>query len=149
MAEVLLVDDDSSILLTLSIALRRRGHQVTVACDAQQALNQLGRQKFDFVVTDIRMPGMSGLELASRVGAVKSAPRIVLTSAHYDPMLAPNIAAQVAESFLPKPIDIEKLHALLSQPISPPTVPRREKPASNRKKQALFFRGAPPLAHAS
>lgn len=118
MADIILVDDDGSVLLTLSIALRRRGHTVTVACDAQQALNQMARHRYDFLVTDIRMPGMSGLELARRARAGNNSPRIILTSAHYDPSITPN-PAEVAEEFLPKPIDIEKLDAILNQVSSP------------------------------
>jgi DNA-binding NtrC family response regulator len=151
MARVLLVDDDSSVLLTLSIALQRRGHKVTVACDAQQALSQLARSHFDFLVTDIRMPGMSGLELASRAHATIDSPRVVLTSAHYDPQMSPNPAAQVAEEFFPKPVDIEKLDALLSQQ-SPPSPPSRDTkkstPNERRARVARFFGGNNPLPQA-
>jgi CheY-like chemotaxis protein len=126
MAEVLLVDDDSSVLITLSIALRRRGHEVTVACDGQQALSQMARQSFDFLVTDIRMPGMSGLELARRANAEPRPPQIVLTSAHYDPTIAPNPASQVAEAFLSKPIDVDQLNELLGKTPPAPPPPSRE-----------------------
>lgn len=108
MCSILLVDDDSSVLLTLSIALRRLGHSVTVAGDGEQALTQLRRQKFDAMISDIRMPGMSGLELAASVQEMENPPRIILTSAHYDPSLKPN-PAQIAEAFLQKPIEINVL----------------------------------------
>jgi len=108
MYSILLVDDDSSVLLTLSIALRRCGHNVTVAGDGEQALNQLHRQKFDAMISDIRMPGMSGLELAATVRELENPPRIILTSAHYDPSLSPN-PAEIAEAFLQKPIEIDTL----------------------------------------
>jgi CheY-like chemotaxis protein len=150
MAEVLLVDDDSSVLITLSIALRRRGHDVTVACDGQQALNQINRQHFDFLVTDIRMPGMSGLELARRAKAEPRPPRIVLTSAHYDPTIAPNPASQVADEFLPKPIDVDKLNELLSRtpppkpPISDPPPDLKEDRRSKPRQSSPFF-GSRPL----
>lgn len=114
MASILLVDDDSSVLLTSSIALRRCGHDVTLACDGLQALQQLNRHQFDFLVSDIRMPGMSGLELAARVNALPQAPRVVLTSAHYDPDLQPNPAA-IADAFLQKPLDIDALCHLLER----------------------------------
>ena len=112
MASILLVDDDSSVLLTSSIALRRCGHEVTSACDGLQALNHLRRQKFDVVVSDIRMPGMSGLELAARIQALPQSPRIVLTSAHYDANTEPNPAA-IADAFLQKPLDISALCEIL------------------------------------
>jgi DNA-binding NtrC family response regulator len=150
MAEVLLVDDDSSVLLTLSIALRRRGHAVTMACDAQQALKQLARRRFDFLVSDIRMPDMSGLELASRVQGAVDAPRIVLTSAHYDPQLAPNPVLSHVEEFLSKPIDVEKLDALLSrsQKPHPPRGGKLRRLAARRPRTPRLFRRSTPLPQA-
>ena len=110
MADVLLVDDDGSVLLTLAIALRRHGHSVTVACDAQQALSQLERRHFNFLVSDVRMPDMNGVELARRVSRRADAPRVILTSAHFNPQER----GEAVEVFLPKPVDPEQLHALLS-----------------------------------
>ena len=110
MAKILLVDDDGSVLLTLAIALRRRGHDVTVASDAQQALAQLRRHSFDFLISDVRMPGLSGLELASRVQDMAHPPRVILTSAY------PFIEGRenVSEAFLPKPLDVQQLNEHLN-----------------------------------
>jgi len=136
MCSILLVDDDSSVLLTLSIALRRRGHTVTVAGDGQQALNQLNRQKFDAMISDIRMPGMSGLELAAYVRKLKSPPRIILTSAHYDPSLKPN-PAEIAEAFMQKPIEIGVLCRLLEQGRRTRTSFRRHRDRTLRRAERL------------
>jgi CheY-like chemotaxis protein len=110
MANVLLVDDNGNILLTLAIALRRLGHKVTVSSDPCQALTLLKRQRFDFLVSDVRMPRMSGIELAAQAKRQKHVPRIILTSAYS------NVEARegVAEAYLRKPIDVQQLHGLLS-----------------------------------
>jgi len=110
MADVLLVDDDGSVLLTLTLALRRQGHNVTAACDARQALAHLSNHRFAFLISDVRMPGMSGLELARQAHHIENPPRIILTSAYS------NVETQedIVEAFLPKPIDIARLNALLS-----------------------------------
>ncbi|HEX8237045.1 MAG TPA: response regulator [Abditibacteriaceae bacterium] len=110
MANVLLVDDNGNILLTLAIALRRLGHKVTVSPDPCQALTLLKRQRFDFLVSDVRMPRMSGIELAAEAKRQKHVPRIILTSAYS------NVEARegVAEAYLRKPIDVQQLHELLS-----------------------------------
>lgn len=109
MADVLLVDDNGSVLLTLAIALRRRGHVVTTSEDAQQAIAALKQQRFDFLVSDVRMPGMSGVELASQARRLPYPPHIILTSAYS------NIDARegVADAYLRKPIDTQQLLRLL------------------------------------
>ncbi len=104
MAHILLVDDDTNVLLTLAIALRRRGHEVTVAQNGWQALNLLRREEFEFLISDVKMPGMTGIELAERAHDLPNAPIIVLTSA-----LDIDIEQSAAQHFLPKPLDVALL----------------------------------------
>lgn len=127
MADVLLVDDDGSVLLTLAIALRRHGHTVTVAGDAQQALQKLELHRFEFLVSDVRMPGMSGVELALHVSRQADAPRVILTSAHAQ--IPPREGEVVA--FFPKPVDPARLSDLLSSPPDAPTASGSDTPPSN------------------
>jgi CheY-like chemotaxis protein len=110
MADVLLVDDDGSVLLTLAIALRRQGHSVTVAGDAIQAMTHLHKIRFDFLISDVRMPGVSGLELAARARSLSNPPRVILTSAY--PFVEDRHS--VSEAFLQKPIDVHLLSAYLN-----------------------------------
>ncbi len=110
MAEVLLVDDDGSVLLTLAIALRRQGHTVTVAGDAFQAMTHLKKSRFDFLISDVRMPGISGLELAARARLLPGPPRVILTSAY--PFVEDRHS--VSEAFLQKPIDVQLLSQYLN-----------------------------------
>jgi CheY-like chemotaxis protein len=109
MADVLLVDDNGTVSMVMAIALRRYGHAVTVAEDARQALNYLQRHQFGFLVSDVRMAGMNGIELAIQARKLPHPPRIILMSAYS------NIEAYegIAEAFLRKPIDVKELHALL------------------------------------
>lgn len=110
MAEVLLVDDDGSVLLTLAIALRRQGHSITVAGDAFQAMTHLKKSRFDFLISDVRMPGISGLELAARARTLPAPPRVILTSAY--PFVEDRHS--VSEAFLQKPIDVHLLSEYLN-----------------------------------
>ncbi len=110
MADVLLVDDNGSVLLTLAIALRRRGHAVTMSSEGTQALAYLRQHRFDFLISDVRMPGMSGIQLATYVKQLPDPPHIILTSA-YSTLEA---REGLAEAFLRKPIDIAQLDTILS-----------------------------------
>lgn len=109
MAGILLVDDNGSVLLTLAIALRRRGHAVTVATSGDEALLLLQKKHFEVLISDVRMPGMSGIQLASQAQQLAAPPHIILTSA-YSTIEA---RAGLAEAFLRKPIDIVQLDAIL------------------------------------
>lgn len=113
MAHILLVDDDTNVLLTLAIALRRRGHEVTVAQNGWQALNLLRRGAFEFLISDVKMPGMTGIELAERAHDLPNAPVIVLTSA-----LDIDIENSPAQHFMPKPLDVTRLGEVLSEKVA-------------------------------
>ena len=108
MTQILLVDDDANVLLTLAIALRRAGHNVTMAQNGWQALNLLRCQSFAFLISDVKMPGMTGVELAKRAHDLSNPPRVILTSA-----LELDLSESVAEAFMPKPIDVARLNAFL------------------------------------
>jgi diguanylate cyclase (GGDEF)-like protein/PAS domain S-box-containing protein len=64
---LLLVDDEPNILNALSRALRRDGYRILTATGAKEALELLGREDIDVIVSDQRMPGMTGTELLSKV----------------------------------------------------------------------------------
>src|SRR5262245_12425657 len=66
---ILLVDDDANITTSLKLALRREPFQITCANSGAQALELLGKELFDVVVSDERMPGMQGSELLALVRA--------------------------------------------------------------------------------
>ncbi len=110
MAKILLVDDDESILFTSSLALRKRGHEVVVANSGEQALEQLNTRRFEFLISDIQMPGINGLELAEKVREIPDKPRVILMSAHYDEQRLP---VRLSQAFLQKPLDFDTLNQLL------------------------------------
>ncbi len=66
-ARILIVDDDPLVPRTLRILLRKHGHEVEAASDAEEALRQLGEKDFDVVISDINMPGADGFEVLRRV----------------------------------------------------------------------------------
>lgn len=83
-ARILLVDDNANGLAARKSVLQELGHRITTASCGATALEQLGAQKFDLVVTDYKMPRMDGLELIRRLR--KQAPElpIILISGYTD-----------------------------------------------------------------
>jgi DNA-binding NtrC family response regulator len=67
MANVLLVDDEQNILLTYKTVLERGGHRVATANTAEDAVRQFESEGADVIVTDMNMPGMSGIELVKLI----------------------------------------------------------------------------------
>lgn len=66
-AHILVVDDESAIRYSITKTLQRVGYQVDSASSGEEALQMLGQKNYDVVLTDIRMPGISGVELLARV----------------------------------------------------------------------------------
>jgi CheY-like chemotaxis protein len=77
-AHILVVDDEATIRLTLEMLLRRRGYAVTIASSGAEALALIEQQPFDLLLLDLKMPGMSGLEVAQRARALQPAAKILI-----------------------------------------------------------------------
>ncbi len=80
-ARVLVVEDDESIRRVLEFQLGEAGHAVTSLQDGESAAQYIAANDVDCVLTDVRMPGLSGIDLLRRIGAVQpETPVIVLTA---------------------------------------------------------------------
>jgi len=82
MSRVLVVDDEESLRLVLRTFLRKQGYEVETAGSAEEALEKYTAFAPDFVVTDVRMPGMSGLELTTTLRARGAQAVVILMSAY-------------------------------------------------------------------
>jgi two-component system nitrogen regulation response regulator GlnG len=105
---VWLVDDDASIRWVLERALRQGGMAPTAFDHADSALAALRRDRPDVLITDIRMPGRSGLELLTQIRASQPELPVIVMTAHSD--LDSAVAAYQGGAFeyLPKPFDIDQ-----------------------------------------
>lgn len=108
---VLVVDDDLSLRLTLALLLRARGFEVDQAASAEDALGRLARDRFDAVVSDVRMGGLSGFDLALRAKRAWPSLKVILMSGFCH---ADELAAVEVDGFTEKPPDLDRLVALLS-----------------------------------
>jgi phosphoserine phosphatase RsbU/P len=68
-AKILLVDDDQDVTEVMTGGLQRYGLQVTAYSDPEHALSQYKSKQYDMILLDVRMPGMTGFELAKRIWA--------------------------------------------------------------------------------
>src|SRR5512137_2859782 len=81
MARLLVVDDDEGLRSFLEAALSSEGHDVTLAVDGADALRKLDAATFDLVLTDLKMPGVDGLEVLRHVRAEHGGTQVILLTA--------------------------------------------------------------------
>ena len=115
---VWLVDDDASIRWVLERALRSDGMAPRAFEAAEPALDALRRESPDVLITDIRMPGASGLELLRRIRDARPALPVIVMTAHSDLGNAVSAYEGGAFEYLPKPFDIDQAVALVRRAAS-------------------------------
>jgi two-component system response regulator AtoC len=113
MARVLLVDDEENLRLALKTYLRKQGFDVVASASVDDALAQCEREAFDFVVTDVRMPGRTGLELLGELRAKHPATTVVVMSAYGSVDQALEAIRAGAYDYVAKPFKPEELGFVL------------------------------------
>ncbi len=115
---VWIVDDDASIRWVLERALRNGGLTPRLFDAAEPALDALRRDVPDVLMTDIRMPGRSGLELLSKIRESRPLLPVIVMTAHSDLGSAVSAYEGGAFEYLPKPFDIDQAVALVRRAAS-------------------------------
>ena len=110
---VLVVDDEDGIRNALERFLKRLGYRVLLAADAAQALAALAKDKPTALLSDIRMPNMSGVELVPKALAVDPDVAIIMLTAIDEPRTAIECLKLGAYDYLIKPVDLDELELSL------------------------------------
>jgi CheY-like chemotaxis protein len=119
---VLVVDDDPGVRDTISDLLRAEGCEVSTAGNGRVALDQLERERFDFVVSDVVMPEMDGYELYKAVRHMAPDTHVVLMTAFYydkDHILKRSRLEGLEGVLFKKPIDPDRLRQTLENLLEP------------------------------
>ena len=142
------VDDDEAMRDSMAFLLRAENFQVQTYADATAFLNALPQIKGGCVVTDVRMPGMSGIELLQRLRELKVSLPVIVVSGHGDVPLAVEAMKTGALDFIEKPFDDDvflravrmalSAHAVDSQrQAQKATINSRLESLSNREREVL------------
>lgn len=116
-SRILIVDDDPGQRSLLNIFLRTQGFETVTADSGQQALETLRTGKFDMMISDVRMPGLSGLETLRLARKEHANLPVLLVTAFTDIRDAVAAMRDGAVNYLAKPIDLDELMACVRQAI--------------------------------
>jgi signal transduction histidine kinase len=115
--QVLLVDDEPGILRVLGISLADRGYRVLTAESGEDALRVFHEARPEVILTDIKMPGMDGIELLKRIKAESPNTEVIMITGHGEMELAIQSLKYDASDFITKPINDETLDIALRRAI--------------------------------
>ena len=107
--KVLVVDDDPVVRKSFDRVLSSKGYAVITAGNGEEALRKLNEEKYDVVYTDVRMPGMRGLEVAEQVKARKPWTPVVIITGYGTEAAEARAKAAGVSSFLHKPLSPEMI----------------------------------------
>lgn len=112
---ILVIDDERSILTLVGSVALAEGFDVATTVDGGDALQQLTTRPADLVLVDLRMPGVTGLEVLRAIRDVNPNSRVVLMSGHATIDSAVTAVKLGAMDYLTKPFDLHRLRVLLSE----------------------------------
>jgi len=115
--KVLIVDDDSSIRNMLTIVLKKAGYDVTSSENGYIALDKLAKENFDLIISDIKMPGINGIELLKRIKAAHPEIPVIMITAYASANDAVEAMKLGAEDYITKPFNIDELKLIIDRAI--------------------------------
>lgn len=136
MPHILIVEDESSTAWALAEGLSDDGFTIDTFPSAEEALRWLRQGRSDLVITDYRLPGMSGLELAKKLSRGPNAQPVILVTAYGFPGSQPNLRANgISECFL-KPFQIDLLRQSVRRALAESDVRRPARSARMPRSKA-------------
>lgn len=116
---ILLVEDEPGIQLAIQGLLRREGYELRVAGSGMEALDQLARDDFDLLLTDLSLPdGVSGLDLARHVNESKLSTPVVLITAYGSERIEKEATELGVFDYVAKPFNNERVREVVRRALA-------------------------------
>ena len=113
--KLLLVDDEERFVLTLAERLRLRNYDTRIATNGEAAISEIQKERPDIVLLDLKMPGMSGLEILEKIKTEDSTIEVIMLTGQGDNQSCEDVLKAGASDFIVKPIDIENLMEVIEE----------------------------------
>ena len=118
MPTILVVDDELSMREFLKILLEKEGYSAITASDGKKAVKEIENEKIDLVISDIRMPGMGGLELLDTIKKSKPSLPFIMVTAFASPEDAVQAMKHGAYDYLTKPFKVDEIKEIISSALT-------------------------------
>jgi len=115
MENILVIDDEKSLIELLAVIFKKEGYGVMQAMSGEKALEILEKGGIDFVITDIRMPGLDGMEVLRRVKASHPDVPVVMITAYGTVQQAVEALKAGALDYVVKPFDVDELRIIVAR----------------------------------
>jgi two-component system response regulator (stage 0 sporulation protein F) len=120
-AHILIIDDEPVIRELLFDVLSRKGYQVDTAEDGLKGLKKAESRKYDIVFTDIRMPGMNGVEVYKRLKVISPESRVIVMTGYGLEQMIQEALNLGAFADVRKPFDLKLIYSLVDQALESTT----------------------------
>lgn len=114
-ARILIVDDDESMNKTMSLVLKRKGHDVSSCYNGPDAIEKVRDRPFDIIFMDIKMPVMDGVETFEKIKKIRPDAVVIMMTAYAVEDLIQKALRGGAYGIIYKPLDIEKTLAVIEE----------------------------------
>ncbi|MEZ5276057.1 MAG: sigma-54 dependent transcriptional regulator [Opitutaceae bacterium] len=139
-ASILIVDDEKHTREGLQQALED-DYDIYLAQDAEEAFNLLDSEVFNVVITDLRMPGKSGLKVVDKALSLPVTPVVIMMTAYGNVETAVEAMKRGATDFLTKPVNLEKLEILIQRALKSKTLEMENKELHQRLDERFNLEG--------
>ena len=137
---ILVIEDDDTVRDVLRIFLKDKGFDVTIAVSGEAGLEILRSEKFDLIITDLIMPGISGMEVLKEVVASKTTPVVVMTA--FGTVQTAVEAMRIgAFDYITKPFNLDELMIVLDKALSVSKLQKENVMLKMQLKKKYNFKG--------
>jgi two-component system response regulator PilR (NtrC family) len=111
--KILVVDDEPSLRDVLGIMLKKAGYTTTLAADGEEAVSQVNKEIYDLVITDLKMPGIGGMEVLKAVKSASPDTVVLVVTAFGSPDTAVEAMKLGAYDYLTKPFQVDEVQLII------------------------------------
>ena len=139
MAKILVVDDDQGIREFLEIMLTREGYDVTSADNGMKALARCKKEKFDLIITDLKMPKVDGIDFLKAAKDICPETMMILMTAYASPETAVSAMKEGAYDYIEKDFDVETLKKIVCTALDKKGIKRNDAQFIKEVEDAVSF----------